>query len=42
MGAFYGNKIKKGEINPKTGKAWEMADVPSFWREKTNSWLEKN
>lgn len=40
MGAFYGNKIKNMEINQKTGKAWMLEDVPSFWREKTEQCLK--
>ena len=40
MGAFYGSKIRNGEINPKTGRAWELGDVPSFWKSKTEAWLE--
>lgn len=42
MEVFYGNKIKNREIHPKTGKIWKLADVPIFWRNKTNSWLENN
>ncbi len=42
MGAFYGSKILDGEINPKTGEAWKLEDVPSFWRKKTESWLDQN
>lgn len=40
MGAFYGNKIKNKEINLKSGKAWVIEEVPSFWREKTEQWLK--
>lgn len=40
MGAFYGSKIRNGEINQKTGKAWKLEDVPSFWRAKTELWLK--
>lgn len=39
MGAFYGNKIRNGVINSKTGKGWALEDVPSLWRTKTESWL---
>lgn len=39
MGAFYGNKIRSGEINPKTGSVWELKDVPSLWKTKTEQWL---
>lgn len=42
MGAFYGSKIRNGEINPKTGKGWKLEDVPSFWRTKTEKWMESN
>ncbi len=42
MGAFYGNKIKNGDINPQTGKMWSLKDVPSFWRTKAADWLEGN
>lgn len=40
MGEFYGKKIKKGEINPKTGEAWKLADVPKLYRAKVEAWLE--
>ena len=39
MGEFYGRKIRSGEINPKTGKAWALEDVPAYWREKSEKWL---
>lgn len=42
MGAFYGIKIKNQEKNPKTGEAWKLSDVPSFWRNKTKDWLTEN
>ena len=42
MGKFYGMKIKNGEINPKTGEAWVIADVPRLWRKATEKWLEEN
>jgi hypothetical protein len=42
MGAFYGRKILSGEFNPKTGENWKLEDVPSFWRKKTESWLDQN
>ena len=41
MGAFYGNKILKGETSPHTGKPWSLKDVPAYWREKTEKWLVK-
>jgi len=40
MGAFYGTKIKNAEINPKTGTAWTLEDVPALWRTKTEQWLK--
>ena len=42
MGAFYGQKIKNKKINHQTGEAWEIADVPSIWRKKTEDWLKAN
>lgn len=42
MGRFYGLKIKNGEINPKTGAAWVLADVPKLWRDATAAWLAAN
>lgn len=42
MGKFYGVKIKSEEINPKTGKAWTILDVPKLWRNATQKWLSEN
>ena len=42
MGRFYGLEIKNGEINPKTGAAWVLADVPKLWRDATAAWLAAN
>lgn len=42
MGAFYGTKIRNGEVNPKTGKAWTIDDVPRLWKKATEKWLEEN
>lgn len=42
MGAFYGTKIKSGEINPKTGEAWKIEDVPKLWKKATEKWLVEN
>ncbi len=39
MGTCYGTKIRNREINPKTGKLWQLKDVPDFWREMTSEWL---
>lgn len=40
MGAFYGTKIKSGEVNTDTGKAWVFENVPAYWRPKAKKWLE--
>ena len=40
MEVFYGTKIKNKEINPKTGKAWTLDDVPAYRREATEQWLK--
>ncbi len=42
MGSFYGKKIRIGEINPKTGTAWALEDVPTYWVAVTKKWLEQN
>lgn len=42
MGRFYGIKIKNGEINDKTGLLWTINDVPKFWRNATQKWLDEN
>ena len=42
MAKFYGTKIKNGEINPKTGEAWTLEDVPKLWRNATAAWLAAN
>lgn len=42
MGRFYGLKIKNGEINPNTGAAWTIEDVPKLWRKATAAWLAAN
>lgn len=42
MGRFYGTKIKHGEINPKTGEAWKLDDVPALWKNATQKWLNEN
>lgn len=35
MGVFYAEKIKRLEINNKTGEPWKFEDVPSLWKKKT-------
>lgn len=42
MGRFYGTKIKNGEINPNTGNAWTINDVPKLWKNATQRWLDAN
>ena len=42
MGRFYGLKIKNQDINPKTGEAWKLEDVPRLWRNATAAWLADN
>ena len=42
MARFYGTKILNGEINPKTGAAWVLADVPRLWRSATAAWIEEH
>ena len=42
MAAFYGKKIINGNINPKTGSAWVLADVPAYWRASTEEWIEEH
>jgi hypothetical protein len=41
MVAIYVRKITDEEINPKTGEAWKLADVPLLWRKKVEESLEK-
>lgn len=42
MGEFYGKKIANGEINPKTGAAWTIDDVPRLWKKATQTWLDEH
>lgn len=39
MVAFYVAKIENGEINSKTGKPWNVEDVPKLWRKKVQETL---
>lgn len=41
MVAYYVAKIKDEEINPKTGKAWCIKDVPALWRKKVEAALSE-
>lgn len=40
MGEFYGRKIRNGEINKKTGEAWKLEDVSTYWKPRVEKWLE--
>ena len=42
MGAWYGKKILNGIINPKTGEAWVIEDVPRLWKSRTIKWLDEH
>lgn len=42
MGRFYGVKIRNAEVNPKTGEAWKLEDVPKLWKQATETWLKGN
>lgn len=38
---MYGIYIIREEINPRTGKPWNLADVPLMFRKRTRKWLTK-
>jgi hypothetical protein len=40
MEPIYLRMIRKGEINPKTGEAWTVEDVPLLWRENVRKELD--
>lgn len=40
MVKFYVDKIKNETINPATGKAWKVEDVPKLWRGKVEEALK--
>jgi hypothetical protein len=40
MAKIYVRKIKNMEVNPATGAAWELADVPAKWRDAVAAMLE--
>ena len=42
MVPYYVAKIQDKEINPKTGKAWCVADVPILWRKKVEAEIQKD
>lgn len=41
MVKIYVKQIKNGVINPATGKAWCLEDVPIRWREEVRKALEE-
>ena len=40
MNVFYGRKIMNEEINSKTGKPWNLEDVPAYWQAAVGQWLK--
>lgn len=40
MVLFYVTKIENEEINPSTGNAWSVEDVPKLWRSKVEAELK--
>lgn len=40
MAKIYYRKIVEGDINPATGAAWTLDDVPERWREEVRNLLE--
>ena len=42
MGYFYGYRIAHQIINPKTGEAWKIEDVPTKYVKATETWLEEH
>lgn len=42
MGAFYGKMILNKKINRASGQPWTLADVPSYWRPKAETWLAEH
>ena len=40
MVRFYSEKIRSGVINPNTGNAWIIEDVPKHWRTKVQKELQ--
>jgi len=40
MAKIYYRKIMAGEINPNTGEAWSINDVPERWREEVQALLD--
>ena len=40
MAKIYYRKISGGDINPATGQAWTIDDVPARWRDEVQAMLE--
>ena len=40
MAKIYYRKITGGEVNPSTGKAWVIDDVPERWRAEVQAMLD--
>lgn len=40
MAKLFLAKIKSGEINPTTGEAWKLEDVPMLWRFEVQAIIE--
>lgn len=41
MAKLFLNKIKSGEINPATGEAWRIEDVPMLWQQDVQELLNQ-
>ena len=41
MAKIYYRKIRDEEINPETGEAWVIDDVPARWRDAVLALLEE-
>ena len=42
MAKIYYRKIVAGDINPATGEAWKIEDVPERWRAEVQELLNGN
>lgn len=42
MVKLYVKKITSGAINPNTGEAWKIEDVPQRWQAEVREMLENN
>lgn len=41
MAKLFLAKIKSGEINPTTGEAWQINDVPALWQQEVQELLDQ-